>query len=342
MKRKIQILSVVLSFFVFASCTRCSHLIGKAQVVSVGQPIYCVSYNTQTFFDAIEDGREFREFKGHKTKWTPELYKTRLLRLREAGELSVQMLGGPKNTMPDIFVMQEVESTRVIEDFAKLFSRAKGYDHAVFFPPTGKGSFSTAIFSKFPIVDFEQFTLNDSRFETKSLRPLVKATVEIDTGRKCEYVTIFAVHWKSKLGDDTDLIRDAQEQQLLTQVQHTLAKTPDMHVLMCGDFNQTAEEFKTLPDTFNDAWQLDFYTQKNASVDGSYFYRGNWEQIDHLFLSESLYDNKGLEITDFSPVAITPLLKTNGQPNEFRLSNGAGYSDHLPLCWVLEFCNDEQ
>ena len=125
MKNKFRMLGVLLSIFVLTSCIRCSNLIGnKTRVVSVGEPLYFVTYNTQTFFDAIEDGIEFAEFKGRKTKWTPEMYKTRLLRLREAGELSVQLLGGKKDKMPDVFVLQEIESTRVIEDFAKLFSPA--------------------------------------------------------------------------------------------------------------------------------------------------------------------------------------------------------------------------
>lgn len=342
MKNKFRMLGVLLSIFVLTSCIRCSNLIGnKTRVVSVGEPLYFVTYNTQTFFDAIEDGIEFAEFKGRKTKWTPEMYKTRLLRLREAGELSVQLLGGKKDKMPDVFVLQEIESTRVIEDFAKLFSPADGYNHVVFFPPKGGGNFSTAIFSRFPISDFEQFILRDSRFNAKSLRPLVKAVLEINVGQHCEYVTLFAAHWKSKLGDNTEKIRTAQEKQLLQQVNRVLQKNPDMHILICGDFNQQTNEFQTLPKKFTDVWLLDFQTQKNTAIGGSYFYRGEWEQIDHAFFSDNLHDNKGLEITDFSPVATRPLLTASGTPNEFRITNGGGYSDHLPLCWVLEFCNDK-
>lgn len=336
MKRVFSFVFCLIVFLVLSSCTRCSSVVSKLQGFSASQEIYCVTYNSQTFFDAIEDGREFAEFKGSNTKWTPEMYKARLERLREVAELSVETLGGGKNRLPDIFVVQEIESVRVIEDFAKLFSSDEGYEEVVFFPPNGSGNFSTAIFSRFPVVKYEQFKLESSRFSTSGLRPLVKATVEIPLGEKSEYLTIFGIHWKSKKGDATEVVRKAQQDQLVRQVSKTLKQDPTAHILICGDFNQQGFEFYPMED-LQDAWQLETATKTSLGVEGSYFYDNTWEDIDHIFFSHNLQDGEGLDIVDFAPVAVSPLIRNNGKPNEFRLTNGAGYSDHLPLCAVLSF-----
>lgn len=330
---------IILLFFVSVSCTNCSSVfsgLNGQKTLSEGDVLYLVSYNTQTFFDAIQDGREFKEFKGVKSKWNSEKYRARLERLREVGELAVQTMGGGKNRMPDIFVMQEIESSRVIEDFSKLFSGSETYPSVVFFQPSTGESFSTAIFSRFPILAYRQFRLEDSRFNCSGLRPLVMATIEIDTGASHEYLTVFAVHWKSKLGKNTELIRQEQEKQLFTQVEKLLRHNPNAQILICGDFNQTREEFSLL-NAYKNMWDYSASTQVQLGVNGSYRYKDTWEAIDHIFFSQSLQDAQGLDIVDFAPIAVQPLLKTNGEINEYKIYSGKGYSDHLPLSCVLEF-----
>ena len=44
----------------FLQCTRCTPLTDT----QFKEPITLVTYNTQTFFDAVEDGTEFKEYKG--------------------------------------------------------------------------------------------------------------------------------------------------------------------------------------------------------------------------------------------------------------------------------------
>lgn len=336
MKSIIQFFFSLVGICCITSCNHCTQLVIDSTVFSTKESIYCVTYNAQTFFDAIEDGREFSEFKGNKTKWSAETYKKRLERLRQVGEISVETLGGGKNRMPDIFVIQEIESERVIEDFAKLFSEGEGYKNAVFFPPTGSGNFSTAIFSKFPVISYEQFKLTNTRFSTSGLRPLVKATVEINLGNTKQHITIFGIHWKSKKGDNTEVVRKAQQEQLLKQVKAVFADDKDAYVLICGDFNQQGAEFDPM-ENLQDVWQLEVPTYSFYGIQGSYYYNESWEDIDHIFFSHNLRDGNALELVDFAPVAVKPLIRDNGRPNEFRLQNGGGYSDHLPLCAVLSF-----
>lgn len=341
MKVRFKFFCLWILFFTLSSCTNCANVfqgVGQNNSVLVGESIYCVTYNTQTFFDAVQDGYEFKEFKGSKSKWSAEKYKTRLNRLREVGKISVQALGGKKNRMPDIFILQEIESLRVIEDFAKQFSASEGYDNVVFFPPSRTSSFSSAIFSRFPIVDFQQFQITNLNFKAESLRPLIKATLEIDRGKTCDYLTIFAVHWKSKLGENTELIRQVQEKQLINQVKKTLENNPSTNILVCGDFNQQLDEFSVLNNSnlLISSWEF-FDNIHNFTEQGSYYYKNEWEKIDHIFFSGNLNDNSGLEVIDFIPIATDPLVNENGIPNKFLVYNGKGYSDHIPLGCVLQF-----
>ena len=51
---------------IFLQCTRCTPLTDT----QFKESITLVTYNTQTFFDAVEDGTEFKEYKGSKSRWT--------------------------------------------------------------------------------------------------------------------------------------------------------------------------------------------------------------------------------------------------------------------------------
>lgn len=53
---------------IFLQCTRCTPLTDT----QFKEPITLVTYNTQTFFDAVEDGTEFKEYKGSKSRWTDQ------------------------------------------------------------------------------------------------------------------------------------------------------------------------------------------------------------------------------------------------------------------------------
>ncbi len=341
--KKIFLIAVFFGFcLVVISCSGCQNILSKNDIIT-GKRLYCVSYNAQTFFDAIEDGREFAEFKGPKSKWNAEFYSQRLNRLKEVGILCTEALGGAKNTLPDIFVLQEIESKRVVEDFSKRLTKFEGYEYAVFIPPENGANFSTVLFSKYPVSEVESFYLSGNEIGKSILRPLVKAVINIDTEDETKQLTVFNVHWKSKRGGAaTNAIRRKQEKQLFKQIQKLKAEDPNAMFLICGDFNQTLKEF-TVMKSLNNCWNFQPYiTRKNMGLqpEGSFSYRNDWEDIDHFFYSKTLCDNIGLELVDFSVIYVKPLIKSNGKPYKFSAYNGRGYSDHLPIGCVLEFVDN--
>ncbi|MDR1107480.1 MAG: endonuclease/exonuclease/phosphatase family protein, partial [Spirochaetaceae bacterium] len=68
---------------------------------------------------------------------------------------------------------------------------------------------------------------------------------------------------------------------------------------------------------------------------GSYYYRNAWETIDHLLLSEALFDGRGWDFDSCLVMDQEPFLNAKGHPNTYNPRTGFGLSDHLPLKLVL-------
>lgn len=305
-------------------------------IFSSKETVSIVSYNTQTFFDAVEDGCEFKQFRGTNTKWSKEKYSTRLKRLFEAVKLSCKVLENIDGT-PDILILQEIENRTVIEDFCKLLSVKDSYNEAVFIPPEKGGAFGTAVLSKFHIKNIKIHKLN---YKALKLRPLGETVISFDLkGGRYEMV-FFNVHWKSKLGKESGIpVRKKQEKLLFKKIKDIQNQLPESFIIACGDFNQTPSEFSEMKE-FKNCWDFNKETEEAENLTdysqyGSYFFKKEWEQIDHFFYSGNLKDSVGLEISKFAVIAEEPLIKKDGTPNRYLLHTGQGYSDHLPVGIVL-------
>lgn len=326
----------------FLQCTRCTPLTDT----QFKEPITLVTYNTQTFFDAIEDGSEFKEYKGSKSRWTEQKYRTRLERLKDTMFAAGEKLTGKKDRLPDIVVLQEVENSRVVEDFCKQLSSEENYPYAVC-PPASKDAFTTVILSKYPI---EQYFLHRLHIEQKvALRPLTEALLNTGSKDKPRLLTVFSVHWKSKTGGSgSAAIRAQQEAQLIRKITEHREKNPHIPFIVCGDFNQTLEEFNQLND-FPVCWGISSYraeTKEGSQPDGSYYFKNSWEKIDHIFYEGNTDDYTGTEtVPDTGTAYIQPLLFfvlyeppliEDGKPVRYNVLTGKGYSDHLPLGFRFE------
>ena len=72
-------------------------------------------------------------------------------------------------------------------------------------------------------------------------------------------------------------------------------------------------------------------------TDGSYFFRDEWETIDHFLLSDGLFDRKGWEYSRCLVLNNAPFTTPEGIPNAYVPRTGRGLSDHLPLLLYLEY-----
>lgn len=296
-----------------------------------GFRVRIMTWNAQTFFDAVEDGTEFPEFRGSKSAWGEERYRARLERLAEGISLCAEASGMEHGRLPDFCVLQEIETERVLLDLCNAMSQRNGYSDAVFVPPGEGNAFGSAILSMHPL---ESVRAHATGGGDAALRPLIEA--EFRAGENS--LVIFAVHWKSKSGSgDGNELRLAQESLLANRISALEADRPGVPWIACGDFNQKSSEF-TLLDDIPDAW--DWLRERTESgmrsgPSGSYYYQGVWEDIDHFLYSSLFADGAGMEFSGLTVVSEPPLIDAEGHPFRYELFSGNGYSDHLPLVMEL-------
>ena len=293
--------------------------------------ISIISYNTQTFFDAIDDGREFKEFRREEHKWNKDAYDARLIRMLEAIRIcSIEL---ENEELPDILALQEIESEEVIKDFCKKLESKDSYENAIFIRSDESAPFSTAILSKHKILNASSHNVYISH---SVLRPIIEIDLLININAQDVLITVFAVHWKSKR-DGNKKIRDMQEEVLYKRIK-VKEKTSDF-VIALGDFNQNIDEFSKMQSISN-AWQLyesddlDESYYDGASL-GSYSYQGRWERIDNIFYLGNPNKKNIFRATKFFVPSSYPLI-INGKINRYNMNTGEGYSDHLPIGLLVE------
>lgn len=328
-------LFICIFLFVSVIFLGCKDIFASEEKKKIDNSYSMVSWNVQTFFNAIPDGTEYSDFL--KTEdWTESKYRTRLTRLCECIE----------SFNADILVLQEIESDAVIYDIVNNLriqsNLSLSYKYATF-SKEENSSLGCAVLSRVPILSCEihHIDIRDITLMQPSMRPLME--VLFDGG-----LTVFVVHWKSKSGtDNTDFWRSWQENLLATRINELGSEC----FIACGDFNKNIDEFSHLqeevcltkenvnkPNIFltgeknifvYSPWLND--ESKNTYSVGSYFYDGSWEYIDNFFSGSEVC------LSDFSPIKIGSHVTDEGKPYRYSIYSGQGYSDHLPIKATISY-----
>ena len=302
-------------------------------------------WNTQTFFDAVSDGCEYKDFQ-RPEKWNKDKYAKRLDSLCEIMTL----------ISSDIMVLVEIENEAVVQDIANRLAggdwdKKKQWQYVCFAKESG-AAIGCAVFSRFELFDMKVHSLDVRTQKTSqpSSRPLIQVSARV--GEK--EVVIFVNHWKSKSGgeEETEIWRDWQEAMLAEKMRECAAEggsvgtETERLIIACGDFNRSAEDFIIRADRKSgtnsilrgsDGETLKLYTpwiDMNGKTDlekGSYYYKDEWERIDNIFSADRD------AVLRFQAVNIPPLVDEDGIPQSYKLYNESGYSDHLPLKCVIQF-----
>ncbi len=300
-----------------------------------------VTWNVQTFFDAVTVGTEYKDFTNSE-RWNQEKYSSRLNKLCDI----------MTTLNPDIFVMEEIENEAVVQDIANTFAGASwdkkhNWQYACFSKETGS-SIGCAVFSRYELVSLKTHNLDirSQSEEQPSFRPLMQVKVLVGN----QELELFVNHWKSKSGgqEETEIWRDWQELVLAETADSLLEASGQEQapaLIMCGDFNRSAEDFvidlrensgfSSNTILRSAASRIELYSPwfrsdgEFVSDTGSYYYDGEWERIDNILLSGPV------ELCAFSAVTEAPLTEEDGRPFAYKLYTGEGYSDHLPLKCVF-------
>lgn len=303
----------------------------KAQVAEKNKKsvtIKIVNWNTETFFDCKTEGTEYSDFIKNAA-WNKDAYIKRIERL-------VSVI---KQLDADVFVMEEIENEGVMYDISNFlageWNSKKIYAYGCFAKETGS-SIGCGVLSRFPLSNMKVHGM-DIRSEEEG-QPSTRPIIEVTVIKNDEPLTLFVNHWKSKSGgaEESEKWRMWQEKILASKCE--LSFNNGDSFAATGDFNCDIEEFtlnrKNGTVMLGDVIEVyaPWYQNGNLVEPGSYFFQGNWNRIDHFFISCNS------ELISFSP-------ETDGQwcdsetkkPFAYSLWNGNGYSDHLPVCAVFRY-----
>jgi endonuclease/exonuclease/phosphatase family metal-dependent hydrolase len=337
---------------IFAGCSF------PSPAVSVPGDFTAVVWNVEALFDGYEDGSEYEEFT-EKAGWTHEKYQARLLAVSQA-ILQIES----SEAVPDLIGFVEVENQGVLDDLSGGALSKHAYNWTAFANLPGS-SLGLGILSRHPIKNMVAHSITMEK-ETAP-RPVLEVRVEpLD-----KPLVFFLCHWKSKLGKDTEGLRRASARVVQRRLSEIASAEPETPVIIMGDLNENHDEFyrfqalcALLPDDQDAAGiaslgRRDFlvlsgkkpprteffpeeveplYSPWGAELsEGSYYYKGEWETIDHFLLLKALFGSSPWRFSDCRVLNQEPFTTTKGVPSAYVHRTGRGLSDHLPLMLRLKY-----
>ncbi len=311
-------------------------------------------YNVENLFDTEDDPlTRDEEFTPSAPKyWTKERYETKLNRL-------ARVIDGMQ--YPAFLGLAEVENRKVCEDFIKKTSLKKHhYKIEHFDSPDARGIDVALLYQKkyFKVLKSSTIPINIP-VELRGDRPdYTTRDVLVVEGifQKKDTLNILVAHMPSRSGGQkaSEPKRDYVARQIRKKVDEIFGGNPDAKVVLMGDLNDEPTDPSVqkylnaqAPDHSDSATAnlFDCMSQLDADGQGSYNYRGNWNMIDHVILSGSLFGGRRLQYFESGIFRADWMMYTDpkyGQrPN--RTYGGdhyfGGYSDHLPVFVDIRIVN---
>ena len=312
------------------------------------EPIRIATYNVENLFDLKRSGSEYAEYIPNTPwQWNAHTYKKKLQNI-------ARVIADMK---PDVIGLQEIESDAALRDLQIAVKKAGWYMPHRAIADAKPTTVKTALLSRLAILAQTEVRVTQSL----AYRNILEA--KIDTGNGPIYV--FVNHWKSKAGPESRRIVSAKA---LKQRLDRLGGAP--YVVM-GDLNSDVEEKRRfirkrkhndtngitgINDVLGTMQQHEGVTRSGLGqcpecaynlwydLQGAqrwtHTYRGQKEALDHIIISPSLADGKGLEYLPNSFERFTPEYLFAGKDKPYRWQRsrgypkhhtGRGFSDHLPI-----------
>jgi endonuclease/exonuclease/phosphatase family metal-dependent hydrolase len=361
MERKHSILCgvILLSLFYLGGCDVLPESANKA--ADHAETLRIATWNLQALFDGDETGDEYDEYRSG-TGWTAEKYAARITSFSAA-------IGKMTDKGPDILALQEVENGAILEQFGynwTAFAANPGYGLGVGMvsriPIMQTKAHSVTCngettprpvlevwfnYGDAPLVLFichwKSKLGGDDATESlrrASARMLQRRLQEI----RAEYPgTPVVIMGDLNENHDEFYRRSGSGIRALLPDDPAAAALVSMSTLSVGrqsDFLIISSEKPPRSDYFAgnsialySPWENEL--QYNQGGAGSYYYKNEWETIDHFLLNDGLFDQKGWDFNACTVLCKEPFINAAGHPNSYNPRTGNGLSDHLPLLLTL-------
>jgi len=334
----------ILSLAVFATIFGCK--IKRMPTEIITQKDFRIGfYNVENLFDTIDiDGKADEEFTpASKKKWNTERYYKKLNDLAKVVDAM---------NYPAILGLCEVENATVLKDFvAETSLKNHDYNYVHFESPDFRGIDVAMIYQKniFQVLNSEAIEINfpksiigEKKYTTREILYVKGVFAKKDT------LHIYINHFPSRRGglEASEPKRTYVAKQLMKSVNSVFSKNKNAKILLMGDFNDEPDNnsitntigAKNYPDNSSPTTLINCAAELDSKEKGTYNYRGNWNMLDQIIVSNALLQKNGnLKIGEFhifqkewmmyksDKYGWTPN-RTYGGPNYY-----GGFSDHLPV-----------
>ena len=312
-----------------------------------GHPI--VFYNVENLFDTLDTpGVNDEEYTpSSEKKWNTEKYNDKLQKLAKA-------ITTPANNRPVLLGLCEVENAHVVRDLILTAPlNASKYRIAHFDSPDGRGIDVALAY------DLERFyVVHQEAVPVVFMDPTERPTRDIlyvkGLLQDSLELHVFINHWPSRYGGE-EASRPKRERAAIALRHKTdsiLEVQPKANILIMGDlndhpYNESVELVLGAkhPVKSPESSLLNLQYPVNDRGEGTYSYKGEWGILDHIIVSNNLYNGKNkLKVKpQVSHIVYEEFLlykNKDGEASPSRSYGGnkyfGGYSDHLPVYMYLE------
>lgn len=284
-------------------------------------------YNVENLFDTVDDPeKEDHEFLPEADReWNEKRYNEKLKHINEVFTLFQS---------PLLIGVCEIENEQVVRDVVNYGALKANYG-IVHFESLDERGIDVAL-----IYDSSSMNLINSGFVRYDMPDGERPSRDIVWGKFLygkDTLLGMVNHWPSRSGGEEAsepkrMIAARAARKFIDSIQ---SASPTMKIVFMGDLNDhpTNSSAKLIAEVL-----IPMITKESGEYKGTYNYRGEWDVLDHIMVSENFLTGKNNKVIKESGLIFTnPFLlevyKGNTQP--FRTYAGknylGGYSDHLPV-----------
>lgn len=301
-----------------------------------------VELNCENLFDCQHDSLKLdTEYLPQGAKrWTPYRY------WRKIDNIAKEIISCGKDScgysLPDIVALCEVENDSVMRDLTMRSAlRTLHYDYLMTNSPDLRGIDVALMYHTYSFKPISHSCIRINPL--KGMRPtrdILYVCGQIVSG---DTLHIFVVHAPSRYGGErkTRPYRLAVVQQLNSTIDSIRCIQPTAKIIVAGDFNDYSNSASIEYLKNCNLVEVSANAEGKHIAKGSYYFKGEWENIDHVFISPNL---RRYWVTTY--IHDMPFLLEEdtvfGIYKPFRTYQGykyqeGGFSDHLPVVTRFAF-----
>ncbi|MFZ5939913.1 MAG: endonuclease/exonuclease/phosphatase family protein [Bacteroidota bacterium] len=307
-------------------------------------------YNAENLFDTLDaSGFSDEEFTpAGRKNWTSDRYEKKI------NDIGRVMNSLPDPGLPDIIGLAEVENQKVLEDLTRSAGLSAGNYAIVHEESRDERGIDCALLYRKEVFRYkghEAIAVSDPRDTSAVYRDILHVWGLAPDGKMIHF---FVNHWKSRIGgaEQTEYQRMFSAVVLRRAVDQLYSQERDPRVVIMGDFNDEPTN-KSLTDVLHaankrkntgigDLYNL-MYDMNNLDLEGSYNYRGTWQNYDQIIVSYNLLRQQGGLSAGYDNGKILKaewmLMDSDGIRVPSPVYRGSSYlggvSDHLPVYVVF-------